>query len=199
MRPIRKVLYSHRASRTADSDWIAAAAIGSAARHTSAGNGCHAANSSISMRLVHKQISAARDQGRDMAGRYALEARPRHAAMLDGEQAQQLQVDAKRDERRPDRAGVDALGNDKVADEADRIEECRKKDRVNRHAIARPRMPARRLAHGPPEWRDRWSTAMVMVVLLEKILSGRIARARASLYRNRPMSGFSAPPTAASM
>jgi hypothetical protein len=33
-----------------------------------------------------------------------------------------LQIDAKRDERRPDHAGVDALGNDKVADDADGIE-----------------------------------------------------------------------------
>jgi hypothetical protein len=69
-----------------------------------------------------QQISAARDQRRDAVGQHALEGRTRHAAMLDGEHAQQLQVDAKCDERRPDHAGVDALGHDKIADEADAIE-----------------------------------------------------------------------------
>jgi hypothetical protein len=38
-----------------DSDWITAAAIGFAACHTSAGNGCHAANSRLSVRLVHNK------------------------------------------------------------------------------------------------------------------------------------------------
>jgi len=40
---------------------------------------------------------------------YAFDATPRHAAVLSREEAEQLQVDIKRDRRRPDGAGIDAL------------------------------------------------------------------------------------------
>jgi protein-S-isoprenylcysteine O-methyltransferase Ste14 len=65
----------------------------------------------------------------------ALEGRPGHDAVLNGEDAEQQDVD---DDRRGDgarRAGIDRLGHEDVADEADGVEERQEEDDVGYEAI----------------------------------------------------------------
>jgi hypothetical protein len=57
---------------------------------------------------------------------------------LGGKQQQQLDVDAERDEWRPERTGIDTLWNEGSADEADCIEQRRQQDRINRNLSAEP-------------------------------------------------------------
>ncbi|WP_309178165.1 hypothetical protein [Bradyrhizobium sp. Ash2021] len=83
-----------------------------------------------------QHICASLHQRRDVPGQHTLEATPRHGTVLSHEEAEQLQVDAKRHRGRPGRAGIDLLGNDDAADETDRVKQRREKDRIDRNAIA---------------------------------------------------------------
>jgi hypothetical protein len=71
----------------------------------------------------------------NQAGQPALEERPCHDAVLQGECAEQQDVNEQRLARVDGRRAVHGHGHDEIADEAQRIEESDEKDDVADHAV----------------------------------------------------------------
>src|SRR4029453_18529068 len=84
---------------------------------------------------ARQHVGAALDRLRHDPRPHPLEARPRHDAVLHGEEREQPQVDEHRRAERPDRRRVEALRHHEIADEAGSIEEGGEEDGVRDDAV----------------------------------------------------------------
>ena len=82
-----------------------------------------------------QHVGRAFDGMRHEARPPALEGRPRHDAVLDGEQAEQQGVDHQCRDQRAFGAAVDGLGHRQIADEGDGVEEGHEEQRIDDDAV----------------------------------------------------------------